>query len=225
MKMAILQNADFERPGRLLDWAQERGLAWEVFRAYEGARPDYDAFTHFISLGAPIGMGEIQSRDWLAHEAELLLRAIEDPAKKVLGICFGAQLITHLLGGEVVPADHVEIGWHRTEISGKSAPLFQWHRYKFTLPRGAKALGSSEACPLQAYSHGSTWALAAHPEINAELVRDYIARCWPAEGFDSLHRFVQSPEQMMDQTEEKLAESKKFIWALLDEWAGIRANP
>jgi GMP synthase-like glutamine amidotransferase len=48
------------------------------------------------------------------------------------------------------------------------ARVFQWHYEAFDLPRGATALATSEACPLQAFAIGPHLAMQFHIELDAE---------------------------------------------------------
>ena len=50
--------------------------------------------------------------------------AVFDAGVPVLGICYGMQLMTHALGGEVAPAPHREFGHGDDHGSTPSAPLF-----------------------------------------------------------------------------------------------------
>ena len=77
----------------------------------------------------------------------------------ILGICYGMQLTSHLLGGRVVPADHREYG--RAEIQhepddgllfGFQAhdPIEVWMSHGDQverLPAGFKVIGRSATCP------------------------------------------------------------------------------
>src|SRR4026209_119198 len=49
--------------------------------------------------------------------------AVYDAGAPVLGICYGMQLMTHALGGEVAPAPHREFGLATIDIQ-PNAPLF-----------------------------------------------------------------------------------------------------
>ena len=45
-------------------------------------------------------------------------------ARRCLGICYGQQLMAHLLGGEVRKGDHGEYGFAQLEIRGGQDALF-----------------------------------------------------------------------------------------------------
>ena len=54
--------------------------------------------------------------EWLAREAELLARVLEEDVP-VLGVCLGAQLVARAAGAAVGPVSTPEIGWHEIELT------------------------------------------------------------------------------------------------------------
>lgn len=227
MKLLILQNSDFEKPGILLDWAKERGFAFSLVRAYGQELPAPENFTHLILLGSPHSVTEMNQLPWLKAEAEFA-KAFMGEGKRVLGICLGSQIIAHLLGGKVSVGPHAEVGWHEVGGTGDlpAAVLFQWHREVFSLPPGATPFGQSAATPLQGFWQGEKiLALAGHPEIEERLVKDYIDLCWDedwysAEAKAGRAKFIQRPEEMIREAKRRVAESRAPIFAWLDRWAG-----
>ena len=95
----------------------------------------------------------------------------------VLGICYGAQLMAHLLGGEVKAAPVREYG--KTQIAAdKSSPLFAqvadstvvWMShtdYIAKLPEGFVASAHSDACPVAAMENKARnlYAVQFHLEV------------------------------------------------------------
>jgi GMP synthase-like glutamine amidotransferase len=55
----------------------------------------------------------------------------------ILGLCYGAQLVSRALGGAVAPAAAPEIGWQRVESEGPelASMWFEWHSDAFTVPQ------------------------------------------------------------------------------------------
>ena len=81
----------------------------------------------------------------------------------ILGICYGHQLIAHLLGGEVKSSQRREYGKTEVNLSGSSV-LFKgmegdnqcWmsHTYYVSkVPTGFKVIASSAECPTAAMSN------------------------------------------------------------------------
>lgn len=228
MKTLLLQNSDFEKPGLLLDWLKERKIPFDLIQAYEQRLPSPEGYSHLILLGSPHSITEMDRLAWLKAEADFA-QEFMNGGKHVLGICLGSQVIAHLLGGKVTVGSHAEVGWHKVGDTGDLPPavLFQWHREIFSLPPGAVPFGKSAATPLQGFWKGEKiLALAGHPEIDEQLVKDYINVCWndewyAAEAKAGRAQFIQRPEEMIREASLRVAESLPAVFAWLDRWAGL----
>jgi GMP synthase (glutamine-hydrolysing) len=118
------------------------------------------------------------------------LRAIEAALrqdKPVLGICLGAQLLAHVLGGPVRRHACHEIGWYElvTTAEGRSdpvlasmgerAPVFQWHGCTWGLPSGAVQLARTDTCEQQAFRWGnSAYGFQFHLEADAPMIERWL---------------------------------------------------
>lgn len=96
----------------------------------------------------------------------------------VLGICYGQQLMTHLLGGHVRPGDKGEYGHAVAEILGPRDGIFAglaaseqvWmsHRDQVeTPPPGFTVMASTPTCPIAAIGNPGArqFAVQFHPEV------------------------------------------------------------
>ncbi len=106
--------------------------------------------------------------------------AIFDLGIPVLGICYGAQLMAHLLGGEVLSDPNgKEYGNTVIHVTDCTDPLMTGASYKSVawmshgdrierMPEGFVKTASSEACPIAAMSHAKKkfYATQFHPEVN-----------------------------------------------------------
>jgi GMP synthase (glutamine-hydrolysing) len=95
----------------------------------------------------------------------------------ILGICYGAQLITHLLGGDVANADKREYG--KTEVNvANNSKLFAdvspkticWMSHTdmiHELPEGFTISANSDSCPVAALENPerNLYAVQFHPEV------------------------------------------------------------
>jgi GMP synthase (glutamine-hydrolysing) len=116
----------------------------------------------------------------------------------VLGICYGMQLMAHVLGGDVVaegkreygPAT-VEIADHAGIFEGLSSHERAWVSHGDTVrrpPTGFTVIASSETVPIAAMSDGGTrFAVQFHPEVahtphGAEILRNFLYRVCGAAG-------------------------------------------
>jgi len=95
----------------------------------------------------------------------------------ILGICYGMQVITHQLGGEVAPGTRHEYGHAILHISAEDSPLFAnlppslpvWmsHGDQITeMPPGFKALAYTENSPVAVMGNDNgIFGLQFHPEV------------------------------------------------------------
>ena len=110
-----------------------------------------------------------------------------------LGLCFGHQLISSLLGGEVsyVHADaHKESGARIVSMApnrlwreGGSGPLAVSHREMVVqIPQGMEVVGSTEICPAEILLHRELpiASFQSHPEATAAFLRNNDVP-WPLE--------------------------------------------
>jgi len=106
----------------------------------------------------------------IAAEIELVRRRVEQD-KPLLGICFGGQLLSQALGGEVTRQDAAHIAWEtpETDVEELRAPWVLLHNDAFTVPPGAELLAEADHAPI-AFRHGRAWGVQFHPEVDAEIL-------------------------------------------------------
>jgi GMP synthase (glutamine-hydrolysing) len=97
--------------------------------------------------------------------------------RPVLGICYGMQLMTHFLGGEVAPTTEREYGHALVEVSQRTRltanivdPLHVWMSHGdrlHRLPDGFTAIGRTENAPvaIMADADERRFGLQFHPEV------------------------------------------------------------
>ncbi len=116
----------------------------------------------------------------------------------VLGICYGMQLMAHVLGGEVGPEGKREYGPAMVDIAdagglfeGLSQQERAWMSHGDTvkrLPPGFHAIARTERLPTAAMSDGrNRFAVQFHPEVahtprGAEILRNFLYRVCGATG-------------------------------------------
>lgn len=107
----------------------------------------------------------------------------------LLGICLGAQLVAHALGGAVapLPGGRCEFGYYRVTptaagLAWMPQPLVaaQAHFYRFAPPPGATLLATGEggAGDAQAFQCGATFAVQFHPEVTRAGFRRWQDAEW-----------------------------------------------
>jgi GMP synthase (glutamine-hydrolysing) len=124
----------------------------------------------------------------------------------VLGICYGHQLMAHLLGGVVRKGEKGEFGLARLELSLQD-PLFEgvlsnqqvWMSHRDTVhrvPEGFRPLGSTETCQVAAMGHSrrKLYGVQFHPEVvhtrqGKEILENFLFRvCGCHKDWDPKHR-------------------------------------
>ena len=110
----------------------------------------------------------------------------------VLGICYGAQFISHTLGGRVEKADSREYGRAHLETVDTTNPLFRgfdehsqvWMSHGDTItaiPNGFKTIASTHDVRQAAYASENqpVWAVQFHPEVyhtvqGKQLLKNFV---------------------------------------------------
>lgn len=95
----------------------------------------------------------------------------------ILGICYGAQLIVHLLGGKVEASVNREYGKNLLSITNghsifgdvsKETQCWMSHTYQVKhLPEGYQAIAETDNCPIAAFANDTTrvYGFQFHPEV------------------------------------------------------------
>lgn len=145
-------------------------------------------------------------RPWI-RELESFVLTLHRKRHKLIGICFGHQLIAQVLGGETRAA---EVGWavgvHASRVLGAPAwmqppseqfALLSSHKDQvMRLPDGAVLLAENDFCPNAAFTIGDhILAIQGHPEFakaySADLMamrRELLGEAVYQRGMDSLDR-------------------------------------
>jgi GMP synthase-like glutamine amidotransferase len=140
--------------------------------------PDPTAYDVIVPMGAPWSVYDLATiGPWIEPELDLLRRAVAGGVP-VLGICFGGQALAAALGGSVVPADEVEIGWTEVDTDEpdlvEAGPWFEWHHDRWVAPPGACVVARTAAAE-QAFVVGRSLAVQFHPELTPSMLRGWLA--------------------------------------------------
>ena len=195
-KLLVLKNIDREGPGLFLKVAKEKGFLPEIYNLYLGEKlPEPKKDDLILIMGGPMSVRDINNEKyfWLREETYFLKRAIENQIS-IIGVCLGAQLLAHVLGGKIErlkdesnKENKPELGWSEiSSIEEKSnekislsikGPLkvLHWHGDRIILPPQAKLLASSNRCREQLFKVGeSIYGLQFHVETEGEMTSDWI---------------------------------------------------
>lgn len=194
-RMLVLGHYREPRLAGLQQMLDERAVRrpFEVIDATAGVPDDLgDDVRGILVMGGLMGVPEIDEMPWMQAEVEFI-RTAHEREVPILGICLGAQLLGHALGGQVTRRSAPEVGLFglaRTE-EGQQDEIFAGfpdggrvaltHNDEVsTLPPGAVAMlaptGSGPAADgTTAWRIGdTTYAVQFHPEIAPDLLQFWI---------------------------------------------------
>jgi GMP synthase-like glutamine amidotransferase len=160
--------------------------------------PDVHGGDLVVSLGSDWSVYWDHVRPFVTAEAALLRQAHEGGVP-VLGICFGAQMLAHALGGAVEPAPQPEVGWYDIELVADapfdSGPWFQWHADRVRLPPSARLLAQTPQA-VQSFALDRSVAVQFHPEVTESMVLRWAS----GEGRAELERLGADPDAVLEST-------------------------
>lgn len=191
MSIILFQHAPSCTPGRLGLTLRDHALKLDIRRLdlpESKANPhiptDFDNIDGVISMGGPQNVGD--PLPWMEPQCEFL-REAHKRQLPVVGVCLGAQLIAHALGGKVAPMAKPEWGFPlitqqtiantETMLAGTpwNARIFQAHSQEISeLPPGAVLLQSTAQCKVQSFRAGMrTYAFQYHFECDRDMIRRF----------------------------------------------------
>ena len=195
MKIGILDTNPLSKHG--IDWNKtpfdtyvrflERSkpdFEYENYLIAEGEFPDSpDTCDAYLITGSPKGVYE--SDLWLAT-LKIFIQDSYTAGKKLIGICFGHQMLAYSLGGH---AEKSEKGWGlgqksfdlytekpwMTNFIQQPSLYFVHQDQVMALPPEAELLGGNEFCPNLFYTIGNqVLGIQGHPEFPKILIQEII---------------------------------------------------
>jgi len=225
MNIKVLQHANYEGPGEIEAWAQERGHTISVTHLWDGdALSARDSFDLLVVMGGEMNIYQDRDWPWLKPE-RAFIKATLAAGKPVVGICLGSQLISDALGGRVTQNPQIELGWQPVNFTPEAraflpdlpgqATVLHWHGDTYSLPEGAIRLASTAVCLEQGFViPGKCLGLQFHLEVDPKLAVGFVHSqgIWP-EG-----PYVQLPEDVIDHAESFHAANRRILFLLLDQF-------
>jgi GMP synthase (glutamine-hydrolysing) len=177
-----------DKDDRASIWLKSRGydLAWACPAEGRSIPPLTDDVAGIVIYGGRHCVDEQGRHPFLGDE----FRLIDETLKRgipFLGICLGGQLLAHALGEPVGPHPQglAEYGYYdfvptsagRTAL-GDVPKVLQSHFHGwYETPKGAVALGRTEAYPEQAFRYGDkAYGIQFHPEASRTMLTRWIGR-------------------------------------------------
>ncbi|KAJ3069925.1 hypothetical protein HDU98_007033 [Podochytrium sp. JEL0797] len=173
-------------------------LRFVAFDSVSGAAPfDFSGIDALLVTGAKHGVND--GAAWIATAEDCLRRAKDTNRVKIIGVCFGHQLVAKAFGGKVERnsnplgfkpvrnPDGWEVGWTQMNLTqaGKlffgaaakdTVSFYSMHKDVVTVcPAGFSVLFSTDLCPIQSLVQGkSILTIQSHPEFTADIVREIV---------------------------------------------------
>ena len=214
-RVLFVQHQDDGPPGHVGDRVEQLGGEVEVVWAQSPSLPDPGDFDLIVPLGCYESAYD-DSLPFLRQEWDLLAGAVKADVP-VFGICFGAQLLSRVLGGGVRPAaGGPEIGWLEITTAPQAAgvvepgPWLVWHLDVITPPPDGVVLAWTEV-GTQAFRHGRHLGVQFHPEATVENVLS-----WADHYRDLLPELGTSHDEIAATTRRLATEAKARAYELTD---------
>ncbi|OJI96192.1 hypothetical protein ASPVEDRAFT_120074 [Aspergillus versicolor CBS 583.65] len=145
--------------------------------------PDLDNFDALLLTGSK--HDSFADHPWILKLVEFTKKALAHPSVKLLGVCFGHQIIARAMGYEV---GRNSAGWEISvcgvDLTEKGRELFgvetlkiqQMHRdIVYTCPDGVVPLGRTPTCEVQGmYKAGKFITVQGHPEYKDDIMSEVV---------------------------------------------------
>jgi GMP synthase (glutamine-hydrolysing) len=182
-------------------------------------RPQLDDADLVLLLGSADGVVDPGREAVVAAESSLVRDCLARGVP-VIAICYGAQLAAHALGGTVTKGGARQIGWYFVESHDPAlcppGPWLQYHDDWFTVPDGARLIGTSDvgAQGFVVETADGRLQLVAwqfHPEVTPAILQR-----WVAEDVDTLPGRGVDPGEFVAETRERELVARAAAHALVD---------
>lgn len=225
--VAIFRHSPGEGPGYFATFLDAHSVPWQLHKSDEGEAVPQDcaAFSGLCFMGGPMSVND--DLPWIAPTLALIRNAVAE-GTPVIGHCLGGQLMSKALGGTVGKNAVKEIGWGTVTATDAATgdwlgditafDAFHWHGETFTIPAGATRILGSAYCQNQAFIMGPHLGMQCHVEMTEALIRLWN-RQWAAESAMP-SASVQTPEQMYERIDARIAAMRLAADRLYTKWIG-----
>jgi GMP synthase-like glutamine amidotransferase len=223
--VAIFRHSPGEGAGYFASFLEAHSIPHTLFAIDAGVSPPptFAGYSGLCFMGGPMSVND--NLTWLPPTFALI-RAAVDAGVPVIGHCLGGQLMAKALGGTVGRNPVKELGWGEVQTTDAAArdwlgdmnrfEAFHWHGETFSIPPGATRILKSAYCANQAFVIGPHLALQCHVEMTEAMIRLWC-RQWIEEQA-APGPSVQTPEQMFERMEERIAAMRAAADRLYARW-------
>ncbi len=160
------------------------GLQYRYYQVKEGELPEtINECDAYLITGSKAGVYDSDS--WISHLQSWIVDFHQQNAK-LIGICFGHQIIAHSLGGRAAKSPRGwGVGVHTCELIDPLKPtkqselsmLYSHQDQVQVLPPSAQLLASSDFCPYAAFKiDHRVLSFQGHPEFTPEYLQRLLTR-------------------------------------------------
>jgi GMP synthase-like glutamine amidotransferase len=164
---------------RLFESVGVEDWSMEVFNTMRGEYPaSFDPFDAVLLTGSRAD--SFSDDPWVVELRSQVTRLLAE-RKKLVGVCFGHQLIALCMGAPVgrAPqgwgAGRMTYDWHRPDLPHSQdrcqISLLASHQDQvFALPEGATLVASNDFCPVASFTVGNeVFCIQPHPEFSEDV--------------------------------------------------------
>ncbi|KAF8411344.1 hypothetical protein HHK36_003891 [Tetracentron sinense] len=174
--------------GVFVEMLAEEGETWDVYKVAGGEFPDDEELRFYDGFVITGSCNDAHGNDVWICKLLNLLKKLDSMKKKVLGICFGHQILSRALGGKTGRAKGWDIGV--TTVNLKSSKLFtalkmpsllsiiECHRDEVReLPHKAEVMAWSEKTGIEMFKYGDhIMGIQGHPEYTKDILLHLLDR-------------------------------------------------
>ncbi|CAN8273415.1 unnamed protein product [Cochlearia groenlandica] len=172
----------------------DEGEHWDSFRVVDGEFPgeeDLEKYDGFVISGS--SHDAFENHDWILKLCDIV-KKLDVMKKKIIGICFGHQIIARVRGGTVGRAKkglELKLGDitivkdaitpecnYFGDVVPDTVAIIKLHQDEVLVaPEGAKVLAYSEKYDVEMFSlEEHLFCIQGHPEYNKEILFEIVDR-------------------------------------------------